>query len=371
MKRNMQVWKQSILESREIQALPIMTYPGLDLTGLTVMDVVTNGENQAVCIESLTKRYKSLAAVTMMDLSLEAEAFGSEIRFSDAEVPTVIGQVVGSLESVRALRVPSVGEKRTREQLKGTGLAVQRIQDRPVFGGHIGPFSLAGRLLDMKNLLLAVRRQPALVHAVLEKVTEFLVKYSEAIKATGANGLIVAEPAAGLVSPKQCDEFSFPYVRRIVSAVQDQDYMVILHNCGNTVKLVHSMASTGARGLHFGNSVSMTEVIPQVPEDRLVCGNIEPAGAFKMGTPEEMRRRVQSLLAEMRGHPNFVLSSGCDIPPQTPLANVDAFFGALDEENARRRGTSVSSSMALGANGCAGSRLGPIGVQVGSRIQAE
>jgi uroporphyrinogen decarboxylase len=58
-----------------------------------------------------------------------------------------------------------------------------------------------------------------------------------------------------------------------------------------------------------------------------------------MGSPEEMRRRVQSLLAEMRGYSNFVLSSGCDLPPQTPLANVDAFFAALEEENGQCRGT--------------------------------
>ena len=141
---------------------------------------------------------------------------------------------------------------------------------------------------------------------------------------------------------------------------------MILHNCGNTGKLVHSMASTGAAGLHFGNNVSMAEVIQLVPEDRLACGNIEPAGIFKMGTPEEMRRKVRSLLAEMRGHPNFVLSSGCDLTPQTPLANVDAFFDALEEDNARRRGTSVSPSMTLGATGCAGSKSGPSAVQIES-----
>jgi uroporphyrinogen decarboxylase len=335
----MQEWKRSIIERPEVQALPIMTYPGLELTGLKVMDIVTNSEHQAACIESLAARYPSLAAVTMMDLSLEAEAFGAEVSFSDAEVPAVIGQLVGDLDSVRALRIPLVGEKRTGVQLRSIELLAQRIKDKPVFGGHIGPFSLAGRLLDMKNLLLAVRRQPELVHAVLEKVTEFLVTYAQAIKAAGANGLIMAEPAAGLVSPKQCDEFSSPYVRKIVSAVQDRDFMVILHNCGNTVKLVPSMLSTGAEGLHFGNAVKMTDILPQVPSGRLTCGNIEPAGAFKMGSPEEMRRRVQSLLAEMRGYSNFVLSSGCDLPPQTPLANVDAFFAALEEENGQCRGT--------------------------------
>lgn len=30
----------------------------------------------------------------------------------------------------------------------------------------------------------------------------------------------------------------------------------------------------------------------------------------------------------MRAYPNFVLSTGCDLPPETPLANIQAFMEA-------------------------------------------
>jgi uroporphyrinogen decarboxylase len=30
-------------------------------------------------------------------------------------------------------------------------------------------------------------------------------------------------------------------------------------------------------------------------------------------------------------YPNFVISSGCDIPPATPWENLDAFFAAVEE----------------------------------------
>ena len=35
----------------------------------------------------------------------------------------------------------------------------------------------------------------------------------------------------------------------------------------------------------------------------------------------------------MKQYPNFVLSSGCDTPPHTPMENIDAFFKALDDFN--------------------------------------
>jgi uroporphyrinogen decarboxylase len=333
MKMGMDHWKRSIIASAEVKVLPIMTYPGLQLTNLSVLDVVTSAEHQAACVEALAKRYPSSAAVMMMDLSLEAEAFGAKVVFSESEVPTVGGALVTDRESLQALAVPSLGEKRIGAYLKATELVTQRVFDRPVFGAQIGPFSLAGRLVDMNRTMLAVRRDPAMLHAVLEKSIEFLVHYARAIKASGANGLIIAEPAAGLISPAQCDQFSSPYVSQIVQAVQDENFMVILHNCGNTAKLVPSMISTDAAAMHFGNAVRMADIAPQIPSDRLFLGNIEPAGLFRMGNPEQMQRAVASLLNEMAGFPNFVLSSGCDIPPRCPLENVDAFFKALDDHN--------------------------------------
>lgn len=132
-------------------------------------------------------------------------------------------------------------------------------------------------------------------------------------------------------------------VKALVAAVQDDAFLVVLHNCGPTVPLGPSMVSTGARALHFGNSVAMADVVTQVPPDRLVCGNVNPSGTFRLGNPESMAQEVGSLLRSMEPYPNFVLSSGCDVPPGTPLENVDAFFAALAAHGAERRARSAAS----------------------------
>ena len=58
---------------------------------------------------------------------------------------------------------------------------------------------------------------------------------------------------------------------------------------------------------------------------------------FLLGTPQQVQTRVRSLLAAMQPFPTFVLSSGCDIPPNTPLENLDAFFHALATHNQAQR----------------------------------
>lgn len=335
MKRNMSNWQDDIISSSERKALPVMTYPGLGLVGKNVRDMITDGNSQYLCIEAVSKRYPSLAAVTVMDLSVEAEAFGSTVRYSENEVPTVVGRIIDGMCSAESLKIPNVGEGRTGVYLSAAKAASQGILDRPVLGGHIGPFSLAGRLMDMTEIMIAMTEEPEIVHTVLEKCTQFLIEYAKAFKDCGSDGVIIAEPAAGLMSPAMCDEFSSAYVRRIVDAVQDESFLVVLHNCGNTVRLVDSMVSTGAKALHFGNAVKMQDILPQVPSNILAMGNIDPAGVLKNGGVIDVANRVSSLLDATRQYRNFVISSGCDIPPGTPLENVDAFFRTLAAFNTK------------------------------------
>lgn len=331
---NMLDWKLSLIGAGRTCAMPVMTYPGLALTGHRVIDVVKSGRNQAAVITALAARYPAAAAaVAFMDLSVEAEAFGASIVFADDEIPTVTGRLVEDAAAAAALAVPAVGAGRTGEYLDGLASVVGAVNDRPVFGSCIGPFSLAGRLLDVNEALIMTHTDPDLLHAVLEKCTAFLLACATAVRAAGADGIVMAEPLAGLLSPKACDTFSSPYIRRVVEAVRGDTFAFVLHNCGNTRRLVASMVSTGADALHFGNAINLADNIVQAPPDMPVCGNLDPTAVLRMGTPEEVEAATLALLEAMRPWPNFVLSSGCDIPPGTPLANLDRFFAALARFN--------------------------------------
>jgi uroporphyrinogen decarboxylase len=205
------------------------------------------------------------------------------------------------------------------------------ITDRPVLAGMIGPFSLAARLLDVSEIMIDCYEDPDMVHAVMEKVTAFLIEYAKAYHAAGANGVMLAEPVSGLLSPSLEAEFSAPYVKRIVDAVQTEEFVLIYHNCGgNTPHMVESFLSFGAAAYHFGNAVDMQEMLEKFPTDIPVMGNVDPAGVLRMGTPESVREATLAIMEKCCGHPNFVISSGCDIPPMTPWENIDAFFETVD-----------------------------------------
>ena len=339
----MKQWVADIIRQRKVAAIPVMTHPGIELNGHTVRQAVCDGHIHYEAVMTLTQQFPSAAACTIMDLTTEAEAFGAQIAFSDDAVPAVASRLLPDVESIYQLQVPSLSAGRIPEYLKANLLAARSLiaspkQGRlegssPLFAGCIGPFSLAGRLYDMSDIMVLIYENPDAAHTLLDKCTQFIGKYCEALKQTGANGVLMAEPAAGLLSNDDCLVFSSQYVKRIVERVQDDDFIVVLHNCGNQGHCTKAMVATGAAAYHFGNKCRMEEVIQDVPPTALAMGNLDPVSLFKDGTPDQMREATLDLLNRMRPYPNFVLSSGCDTPPHTPIENINAFFEALNDWN--------------------------------------
>lgn len=333
---NMQNWLKEQMAAQKRKALPILSFPCAQLLGITVKELIADGDAQAKGMYEIAKRCDTAASVSMMDLSVEAECFGAQILTYDEEVPAVTGAVVLTMEDAQNLEVPQVGECRTGLYIDAIRKACKLITDRPVFAGVIGPYSLACRLMDMTQAMMLCYDEPEMVHLTLQKCSQFLTAYIKAYKEAGANGIVLAEPAAGLLSPSLCQEFSSDYIKPIVEAVQDESFIVIYHNCGNAIKRqVPQILSTGCAAYHFGNAVPMLAMLEQMPGDVLTMGNVDPAGVLRNGDPAKVREETLAIMDTCCGYPNFLISSGCDIPPATPWENLDAFFGAVEAFYAR------------------------------------
>ncbi len=325
-------WANDIISQQERVVIPIMTHPGIEMCNKTVKEAVTDGAVHAEAIIKLNKAYPSAASTVIMDLTVEAEAFGAKVIFPEDEIPSVSGRLVNDFASVEALEIPTLENGRIPEYLKANQLAQDSI-DKPVFGGCIGPFSLAGRLYDLSEMMTALYVEPETIILLLEKCTTFLTYYCRAMKRTGVNGIIIAEPAAGLVSNDDCTKYSSKYVRKIVDELQDDHFMIILHNCGNTGHCTDAMVKSGAKGLHFGNKIDMMDALSNCSENILVMGNLDPVGLIKQSSLDDIRKTTLDVLNKTGPYKNFILSTGCDVPPHVPFENIEALYETVAEYN--------------------------------------
>lgn len=328
---NMYNWMEQMIYTERKKPMPILTFPAVQFLYVTTRELVADSAHQAIGMRAIADHCDMPLAFGYMDLSVEAEAFGAHTVYTADEVPTIIGRLIETQEDADALIVPEIGAGRTAVTVDGIKKAQMLIKDRPVIAQCIGPFSLAGRLLNVNDIMLQCYEDPQLVHTILRKATDFIIKYAGEFKREGANGIMIAEPLAGLLSPMLIDAFSTDYVKEIVEALQDRHFITFYHNCGNAVPhLLDSIMDIGCYAFHFGDAVNMREILEKMPRNYLIMGNVSPAKVFNGKDPEKVRVETLKLLHACGDFNNFVLSSGCDIPPNVDMDNVDMFFKTAD-----------------------------------------
>jgi len=320
-----------VLDSASRIPMPIGVYAGLEITGASVKDAVTSAQHQTQAVLALHERFHTQVMLTAMDLSAEAESFGSEISMSDDDIPTVIGRLVTTGEEIENLPIPTAGDKRTSVHLQTAHNLVAQANGLPVLGGVIGPFSLAGRLFGVSEILELSLTDPDHTARLLQKVTQFLTKYVLAFRDQGVDGIIMAEPAAGLLSPRGLAKFSSAYVKTIVNESQTDDFTILLHNCGAKIAHLPKILEAGAEIFHFGAPMDMSQAITQVNGEVIIAGNLDPTAVFHSGTIADVEAQTSALMSLTSPYKNFIISSGCDIPPHTPVVNLDAFYKVVGE----------------------------------------
>ena len=126
----------------------------------------------------------------------------------------------------------------------------------------------------------------------------------------------MAEPAAGLLSPRGLSAFSAAYIKRIVQAVEDGQFQVILHNCGNNRTLMDQFIEAGVEcyqslqtipdmelgalkrdfGEHmtFWGGIALEVLLTGTPERNgdLLSGVLLELEVQLVGFPNEVRQKV-------------------------------------------------------------------------------
>ena len=103
--------------------------------------------------------------------------------------------------------------------------------------------------------------------------------------------------------------------------------------------LVDKMVEAGVNGISLDSpeaGVDLPAVARRVPEDVAVIGNINPTATIYKGSPADVEKEVADLLKSMDFCPHFILSTGCDLPQDTPLGNIAAFMRAGRNYRIRR-----------------------------------
>jgi len=308
--------------------IPLMGYPGVTATGNSVEDVLTRVEPHLESMMFLEDRYHPPCLFHVMDLTVEAEAVGLPIRFEGDGPPSVCEHPVTTYERLVALEVPDpASAARMPLFLEVVSTVSERLSGLAA-AYCVGPFTLAAELCGAEDLAMLTVTDPDFASDVVNFAASVSARYAVALASAGAGVVTILEPTAVILSPKSFEKFCVGFLIKVFEEVRASGACPVLHICGDTTHLLRLMAETGADGLSLDAPVDLSAAFDAVSDDVVVIGNVDPVGVMVEGKPEEVRRAARALLERFGERHNYVLSSGCDLPPATPLTNLDALFAA-------------------------------------------
>ncbi len=331
-KKILNLVQKAYSENRRIIA-PLAGFPGCGLIGSSIKLTQQNHGLHFSCINSLFKLFAPDVAFMMMDLSVEANALGLPVRFPTHESSSVEKH---PLENIHELdhyrRINILQDARIHSYIKTMELTATTLPKEILKCAYvIGPVTLAGLLESAQRVAMDSILEPERLSRLCAFSTEIIQKYALAMVNAGANIICVLDPTAAILGPKEFRKFSGHYVHHIMESYKYSNVETIYHVCGNTMHLVKEMVSIGVSGISLDGpetGIDMIKIAKMVPEDVILFGNISPTVVLVNGTVKEVKEATVELLENMKPYPNFILSTGCDLPPETPIKNIKAFMEA-------------------------------------------
>ena len=323
--------EDNFLQNKRLIA-PLLGYPGIQFTNYSKTQVQLEHQAHYETIMALTNNFQPNIVFPLMDLSREVHALGRKAVFHHLPLKDeIIGEYSPSMISKIENR-KLLDSERITEYLLTLELLKKSISSSQILCAYIsGPVSLAGMIMGMDNLALSLLLNPDAVHDLLTVCYQKLNDLLPHLKSAGAQAICFLEPTASLLSPLQATKFSLDYLTPLISATSELDIDSIIHICGNTSSIIELMTDTGASALSLDSpatGIVLSDIFHKFSSLPVLMGNINPSGTILSGTPQEVRSEVHNLLNSMKDVSDFILSTGCDLPQETPLSNIKAFFEA-------------------------------------------
>ncbi len=309
-----------------VPIVPLIGFPGIQLNKKTVKEALFDPKVQIEALLALNEQVRPDALFAMMDLTVEAEHLGCPLKFSENDPPAVADGLFDDRADndtiSRVFKDRTAGGRMHLFAEVVSGLS--DVLDIPVAAYVIGPLTLAGEIMGISRVMKSTRKNPAVLHQVLSNTTELIMNYINLLESAGARIICILEPSAMMISPTLFNEFSGRYCKKIVS--ESITVMSVLHICGDTNHLIPEMEKVGADGLSLDKQVDLPKAYDTLHSQTVLIGNIDPVSIITFEDADTVKKKSTQLIQAMKGKPNFILSTGCDVPPNAPIENLKAMM---------------------------------------------
>jgi uroporphyrinogen decarboxylase len=311
-----------------VPVAPLLGAHAVALAGLSHDQASRDAALQADALLAAVEAYQPDAVFTLMDLSVEPEALGAVAEARPGQPSVIVRHLTPDQLETDALeqriltaRVPVFIETVSRLR--------RALDDSLLIGALVsGPLTALSNAIGIADLSRMLRRDRDRLASLLARLTSAVIALQRRHLGAGAHAVVLLEPLAttSILSPRDLEALLLPELQRITTSARDAGLISILHVCGDCTPSLPHLARTGAHALSLDSVVDLPAARHLLGDRVALMGNLDVRGLLPTGSPEDVRRAASHLASTMGQ--GFILSTGCELPPDTPKMNLMAVMGA-------------------------------------------
>ncbi len=281
------------------------------------------------------RRFALDASIIFSDIMVPIEGMGVDLAYAPGPV---IAEPVRTQKQIDALR-PLVPERDVPFVMEAIKLTRAGLPAHvPLIGFAGSPFTLFSYLVAGKpSKEFSVPRafaqaEPEISAALMDKLADAMIVYLRAQHAAGAQALMLFESWGGLLGPADYARIALPPVKRIINGLKDLGVPLIYfaNQCGSNMASIATL-DCNVVGLDWRTSLSGARQI--LGPNKAIQGNLDPAHLFS--SPENLKKRVDEVLADAGPGPGHIFNLGHGIWPETDPDSVARLVDYVHERTAK------------------------------------
>jgi uroporphyrinogen decarboxylase len=198
-----------------------------------------------------------------------------------------------------------------------------------------GVFEHLSWIMSYEGLCLALKDNPRLVGAVVDRIGELMTKFYRHL--VDLDNIVAVFPGddmgfktGTLVSPADLRAYILPWHQKFARMAHDRGLPYFLHSCGNLGSILDDLIeNVRIDGKHsFEDAILPVQDFQARYGDRVAALGGVDVNILAAGSEDEIRKRTRDLIEICGARGRYAVGSGNSIPSYVPIAN---YLAMVDE----------------------------------------
>lgn len=324
---------EKLFKKEPIDTMPVfsgqgmVTIQAIKKMGIRFPQVHTTAEYLAESAITTAEMFGFDAVIIPYDMCTVPEALGRGVSLYEQSEDILYPTVPYKWEKLEDVVIPDDFLKRGRMPIVDEAFRILKARQNgnyAIGAWVLGPFTMAGQVIELDLLLKGVKKDKERVIAFLDMMTDLVIKVAQHYQEMGADYISIRDMGTGtdLLSPRMWQTFIQPNLVKIFSALKPPR---VNHICGSTDLIIEMMNECGAEAVSVDHKNNMVESRKKLGNDALIFGDFDAFATLNQMDVSQVEAVIKGCIDKGAD----AVWPGCDIWPDVKAENVKAYVATI------------------------------------------